>query len=505
MKRVTWDRPGVLAMAASALGMSFDVPDQIPGVSFTPDGIAIVAVGFGAPMSHYPSWFGDSYDAVKARIAAALDSPAKAVVLEIDTPGGDVFGCFEAARAIREMATAAKKPLIAYTESLAASGGYALACAADRIVVSEEGHVGSVGVISALVSQTRLDEAMGLRFAVFGSGARKTDGCPHVEITDDASAELQAHVMSLADMFFAWVAERRGMRPDEVRALEAGVFHGAAAVGARLANAVVQTKNQLLAMVASGEITASAVTATEATMADDTDKENQDDKDKASASYADEMRAKLEEDAKSDDESKASAAKKMLAALDDGDGDEKPAKDDEKPKGEDEEDGKTKALAAAAAGTSDATVRALVETVADLQAQIGGITKETRKTRRAELIASHELPASLAKSLATEKLETVERIVAGFPKRAPKSLAAAEQPSVDAAAPRGAEDPNAPRAPRLSPEQSSKLAERMGLKAVSDGGIKKDRNFVTLGIVPRKKDQKPPTGGAAPTAPGKVA
>jgi signal peptide peptidase SppA len=496
MKRVTWDRPGILAMRASALGMSFDVPDQIPGVSFTPDGIAIVGVGFGAPMSHNASWFGDSYDAVKARIAAALESPAKAVVLEIDTPGGDVFGCFEAARAIREMADASKKPLIAYTESLAASGGYALACAADLIVVSDEGHVGSVGVISALVSQARLDEAMGLRFEVFGSGARKTDGCPHVEITEEASAELRAHVTSLAEVFFAWVADRRGMTPDEVRALEAGVFHGASAVSAKLADEVVQTKNQLLAKVASGD-TASAVER-KATMADEKDKEEKDES--SPQSYADEMRARLEEDAKSDDEDKASAAKKMLAALDGEGGEDKPAKDADKPKGEDEEDGKSKALAAVAAGTSDATVRALVETVADLQAQIGGITKETRKTRRTDLIASHELPAALAKSLSTEKLETVERIVAGFPKKTPRNLAAAEQPGIDAAVPRGTADPNAPRASRMPAEQKEKLDERMGLKAVSDGGIKKDRNFVTLGIVPRKKDQK-----TAPTAPGKVA
>lgn len=479
MRRVTWDRPGVLAMRASALGMSFDLPDQIPGVSFTPSGVAIVGVGFGAPMSHNPSWCGDSYDAVKARVAAALESPAKAVVLEIDTPGGDVFGCFEAARSIRAMADAAKKPLVAYTESLAASGGYALACAADRIVVAEEGHVGSVGVISALVSQTRLDDAMGLRFAVFGSGARKTDGCPHVEISDDASAELQAHVSALADVFFAWVAERRGVTPDEVRALEAGVFFGAGAVAAKLADSVVQTKDQLLALVASGD-TAPAVER-KAPMAGNEDKENEEkkDDDESPKSYADTMRAQLEEDAKSDDEKKAASAKKMLAALDEGDGDEKPppAKKDD-----DEEDGKAKALAAIAAGTSDATVRALVDTVADLQAQIGGITKETRKTRRAELLATHELPATLAKSLSTEKLETVERIVAGFPKRAPKSLAAAAQPGVDAAVPRGATDSNGSRESRLPPEQADKLKERMGLRMVG-GGIRREGNKFILGNV----------------------
>ena len=505
MKRVTWDRPGVLAMAASALGMSFDVPDQIPGVTVTDGGIAIVSVGFGAPMSHYDSWFGDSYDAVKARVAAALASSATAVVLEIDTPGGDVFGCFEAARAIRAMATEAKKPLVAYTESLAASGGYALACAADRIVVAEEGHVGSVGVISALVSQTRLDEAIGLRFAVFGSGARKTDGCPHVEITDDASAELQAHVSSLAEMFFAWVAERRGMTPDEVRGLEAGVFHGANAVAAKLADAVVQTKDQLLALVASGD-TASAVER-KATMADETDKEEKKDGEESPKSYADEMRAKLEEDAKSDDEKKASAAKKMLAALD-SDGDNDGDKKEPEPKSEDEEDGKAKALAASApvAVISNTAVEALAASVAELHAKIDAGERNARKQKRAELIASHDLPAALAKSLATEKLETVERVVKSFPKRSAKNLAAAEQPNVAASVPRGGEDPNMPRAPRLPPEKSAKLAERMGLKAVSDGGIKKDKNFVTLGIVPRKKDQKPPTGGnSAPTAPGKVA
>lgn len=482
MKRVTWDRPGVLAMAASALGMSFDVPDQIPGVTMTAEGIAIVGVGFGAPMSHYECWCGDSYDAVKARVAAALESPAKAVVLEIDTPGGDVFGCFEAARAIRAMADAAKKPVVAYTESLAASGGYALACAADRIVVSGEGHVGSVGVISALVSQTRLDEAMGLRFAVFGSGARKTDGCPHVEISDDASAELQAHVMSLAEMFFAWVAERRNVTPDAVRALQAGVFHGAAAVDAKLADAVVQTKDQLLAMVASGD-TASAVER-KATMADETEKEK---KDESPKSYADEMRAKLEEDAKSDDEDKAAAAKKMLAALD-GDGDGDGDKDADKPKEE------PKSESASALATMAQALKAQGAEIAQLKA-------ERESEKRAALLEKHDVPAAVVTALKGQDLATFEKVVTAHPKKGPKNLAAAEQPGVMASVPRGAEDPNAPRAPRLPAEQSAKLAERMGLKAVSDGGIKKDRHFVTLGIVPRKKDQKP----AAPTAQGKVA
>lgn len=495
MKRITWDRPGVLAMAASALGMSFDVPDHIPGVTITDDGIAIVSVGFGAPMSHYPSWCGDSYDAMKARVAAALASSAKAIVLEIDTPGGDVFGCFEAARSLRAMADAAGKPLIAYTESLAASGGYAIACAADQIVVSGEGHVGSVGVISALVSQTRLDEAIGLRFVVFGSGARKTDGCPHVEISDEASAELQAHVSSLAELFFAWVAERRGMTPDAVRALEAGVFHGSNAVDAKLADAVVQTKDQLLAKVASGD-TASAVER-KAPMADD--KEEKDEKDETPKSYADKMRAQLEEDAKSDDEETASTAKKMLAALD---GEEKPSKDEE-PKGQDEEDGKAKALAATrspVALVTDNTLSALTQSVAQLHARVEAGDRDARKARRADLIASHDLPAALAKSLATEKLETVERIVKDFPKRGPRNLAAAEQPGVDAAIPRGTADPNAPRASRLPPEQKAKLDERMGLKAVSGGGIKKDAHSIELGIVPRKKDQL-----NTPATPGKVA
>ena len=68
-------------------------------------------------------------------------------------------------------------------------------------------------------------------------------------------------------------------------------------------------------------------------------------------------------------------------------------------------------------GAQNPQIKSLAQDVAELQRRVNASTTSDRKKRRAALIASHELPAALAKSLATEKLETVERVVAGFPKR----------------------------------------------------------------------------------------
>ncbi len=199
----------------------------------------VAVVDICGPLYHHDEGWCDSYDAIQARVAAACGSLATAVVLRVDSPGGEASGCFEISRAIRKMCADAGKPLVAYVEGQALSAGYAIACSASRVVLASSALVGSVGVINSRIDFSAMNAANGIRFAVIASGTHKADGHPDVAITEAELAETQSVVNSLAGVFFDLVAEMRpGATADAVKALEARIFHGAAAIQSGLADEV---------------------------------------------------------------------------------------------------------------------------------------------------------------------------------------------------------------------------------------------------------------------------
>ncbi len=182
---------------------------------------------------------GDGYDSIQARVTAALEDPdTRAVVLRVDSPGGEVAGCFEAVRGIRAAKVRAKKPLVAYADECACSAAYALACACDEVVLPDTGAVGSVGVIRAVTSYAEKLASEGVAVALFTSGSAKSDGHPAVALSDEARDRLQAEVDQLARVFAAEVSVARPLDVESVLRLDARVFLGATAVEARLADHV---------------------------------------------------------------------------------------------------------------------------------------------------------------------------------------------------------------------------------------------------------------------------
>jgi signal peptide peptidase SppA len=481
--RALFQGTGLLAITASALAIEFCAPDVSKPYTVE-NGVACVTID--GPLTQKPEFIWDNYESIRTRAAAAFADPeALAVLLHIDSPGGDVAGCFELAAELRAMASSSGKRFVAFTDGMAASAAYALATAAPEIFVTQTAQVGSIGVINALVDVTALDRAQGLKFSVISSGERKKDGNPHVAITDDAESHLRSNVNGAAAIFFAWVNRTRpALSAATIQSFDGALFFGTNAVKVGLANGVT-TKTELLATLARAP-SASAAGTSEATMADEEEKKDPKEDASDSKSYEDTMRAQLEEDAKSDDEKKASAAKKMLAVLD-GDDDKSPPEKKEEAKSEDEEDSKAKAIASAAGGPE--AIAALAADLATLRAEVRSTTKDQRKARRAELIASHDIPPKFAAYLATRKLEEVEGAVAQFPKRAARNLAAAEQPNVNAELPRGGEDPNGSRVSRLPSAEKAKLDERMGLRAVG-GGIRREGNKFILGNVTKGDEKK---------------
>jgi ClpP class serine protease len=222
---------GSLALDPQAFGLEFTVPAQ-PAEPFERRGdVAIVKVS--GPLSYTGGLF-TSYAQVLARVEAALASDASAVVLHLDTPGGDVAGAFDTANALR--AHAAARRLIAYSDSQACSAGYALACGCDRIVVTATATLGSIGVIAATPEASQAEKAAGVTWTLVTSGARKADGNVHTPLTDEGRDAIQLNVDDQASVFFDLVREARGINAAE---LEGASFVGARAKAKGLADAVM--------------------------------------------------------------------------------------------------------------------------------------------------------------------------------------------------------------------------------------------------------------------------
>ena len=180
-----------------------------------------------------------SYEGIRHQLrSAAADPLSRSIMLDIESPGGEAVGAFEAAAAVREAAAA--KPVVAVVDGIAASGGYAIASGATRIVTIPTGQVGSVGVLWCHWDFSAAMEDEGMRPTLLFAGAHKVDGHPFEPLPDDVRAARQASIDGFYRQFLACVAAGRGPRltVEAARRTEARVFTGAEAVRAGLADAV---------------------------------------------------------------------------------------------------------------------------------------------------------------------------------------------------------------------------------------------------------------------------
>jgi signal peptide peptidase SppA len=228
------DRLNIQAPAADlALPGPRRMPSGTPGIAVIPVHGTLVKRTAGLDAASGLT----SYTEIAAMLDAALADPQVAgILLEIDSPGGEASGSFELARRVREASTA--KPVWAVANDSAYSAAYAIGSAANRLIVSETGGVGSIGVIALHIDQSVKDANEGYRYTAITAGAHKNDFSPHQPLTDEAKAELQAEVDRLYGLFVGHVASMRTLATDDVRATEAGLYFGANAIAAGLADAV---------------------------------------------------------------------------------------------------------------------------------------------------------------------------------------------------------------------------------------------------------------------------
>lgn len=174
--------------------------------------------------------------------------PPKRIVTMIDSPGGVVSGLNEChASIIKIVAANPEIEFTVYVNEMAASAAYALACAFPEIICPRSAILGSIGVISTMISQARKNAKDGFDVELLTSGARKADGHLHAPITEQAKAVELARVMKLAKSFWSMVSKARSIPIAQIQGFEAGIFLGPDAQRRKLADAVMSFDDVLLA------------------------------------------------------------------------------------------------------------------------------------------------------------------------------------------------------------------------------------------------------------------
>lgn len=177
------------------------------------------------------------YDGIRACFLQALnDSDVKAICLDIDSPGGEVAGCFDLADVI--YASRGSKPIWAILSESAYSAAYALASAADKIIVPRTGGVGSVGVIVMHVDWSQKIKSDGLQVTIITYGDRKAESNPYEPLSDTARKAIQSDIDEMGRLFVSTVSRNRGIAERTVRDTEAACFLGSDGVQLGLADRV---------------------------------------------------------------------------------------------------------------------------------------------------------------------------------------------------------------------------------------------------------------------------
>lgn len=159
---------------------------------------------------------GTSVDGFMKQFRQCLNDPGvSGIVIDADTPGGNVSGVPEAAAEI--LAARGTKPIIAVADPMIASAGYYLCCAADEIVCMPSGEVGSVGVLCVHDDFSAQNEMIGYKPTYISFGAYKTELNPDAPLSADALAYQQQQIDVIGNDFVRFVAKARGVPVDAVR------------------------------------------------------------------------------------------------------------------------------------------------------------------------------------------------------------------------------------------------------------------------------------------------
>ena len=231
---------GSTSMATNAMGVRAQLPKfeealVLPGTDGSSDRIAVISLR-GIITGMEPGAIGETMvEDLKLQLEQAIgDAKVKAIVLHIDSPGGEVTASDTIYNAVKR--ARAKKPVVVYMGSVAASGGYYVACGSKWIVANETTFTGSIGVIMQALNYEGLMGKVGLSTVTFKSGKMKDMLSGSRQPTDEEKAYLQALIMQTYGKFVGIVAKERNLPEQQLRdgIADGRVVSGTDALAAKL-------------------------------------------------------------------------------------------------------------------------------------------------------------------------------------------------------------------------------------------------------------------------------
>ncbi|MDR4503474.1 MAG: S49 family peptidase [Candidatus Scalindua sp.] len=229
----------------------YDNPVKRKGNLYRVDGdVAILPIeGIIQPKSDIWSYLfgGIGLDVLTQEFNALLkDSTVKAIVLDIDSPGGSVFGVQEFSKLVHSGSKV--KPVFAISSAMATSAAYWIGSAASKVYITDEAvTTGSIGVIATHVDISELEKKIGIKTTEVTAGTKKRIVSDYAPLTDEGLEELQGQVAHIYNAFTGDVAKFRGVSVEEVLAnmADGQLFLGSQGIKAGLVDGIKSMKGTI--------------------------------------------------------------------------------------------------------------------------------------------------------------------------------------------------------------------------------------------------------------------
>lgn len=186
------------------------------------------------------------YDGIVAAVQSAdADPNVKGILLDMDSPGGEVSGLYECAQIL--MARRGNKPMRAVIRGMGCSAAYSIAACADpgQVTLHDLGFAGSNGIITMHADFSGALQQDGIKVTLFTAGDHKADGNPFEPLPEHVARDIQASVEIAYSRLVAHVASARGISEDDVRAQQAQIYRGQAAIKAGLVDKIMSWQDSM--------------------------------------------------------------------------------------------------------------------------------------------------------------------------------------------------------------------------------------------------------------------
>lgn len=190
---------------------------------------AVGIIPIDGPLTYKATGFeplcgGVSYQQLEKDVKKCIKEGVSVVVLDVDSPGGEAYGVFEAASYIKNLCKDSNVRLLTYVDGLAASAAYALASVSDEIIANPDSELGSIGVVTRLSNKNKKEKEDGVEVVYIYAGESKVPFDKEGSFKKGFLEDLQEKVNILYDRFVGHVSTNRNVSEEAVRGTQAKCF-----------------------------------------------------------------------------------------------------------------------------------------------------------------------------------------------------------------------------------------------------------------------------------------